>query len=643
MATTVEYTSIIDTANVMIPNVAGNVNRWIKDGNHDSYWGHFEQPINSDIQVGMSIIINDQLYWILDIIGDGTAPNSVLLNKVVYTGRINAIYPATIKNGVILTGGGDYSQFTNFKEPKLKDHFGKYFAGDGHDGDVIISTSGNVINSYYKVTEHTTTTITLNSTSGLNIGDEILLIQMQSSDSRFGQYETFKITNISGNILTIAGTIRNIYALNVYSARPSNNAQVVRIPNYNNLTINSGCSIVPASWNGETGGIVAFRVKEKLVNNGTITATGYGFRGQPHYYNGEGHMGWIASGSGAYGGGGGVGWYCYETNVDDTLHQSGGGGGGNYSETDLSLTRIGLGCGGGAGGYIQFWPDKWRAYYNGNSGGNGGGIILIGATDIVNSGTISANGNGGAAGVHYISYTYQWNRYTHHHYTGGGGGGGGGTILIQSGRMSNSGTVTTTPGAGGTGTSCYSGGNGGTGIIRLDIGIFSGNNPTNSQLSKNILNPKPRYGTPFILKMSTKAINELRTITSNYTNDTFSRYYANGARCLLSFDKQKSWQYYSSGNWNKCTLDQIRANGMTFDQLNALTVNEYLGSPAFYSSANDIYIAILIDGQEELFFSDSLTSIKVSGYTRSKIVYAIPSIKSINSVHFGKVNDVYAL
>ncbi len=57
--------------------------------------------------------------------------------------------------------------------------------------------------------------------------------------------------------------------------------QVIRIPRFENLTVNAGASIVPTLWNGTSGGVVALEVNTDLTMNAgsLISADASGFRG----------------------------------------------------------------------------------------------------------------------------------------------------------------------------------------------------------------------------------------------------------------------------------------------------------------------------------------------------------------------------
>jgi uncharacterized repeat protein (TIGR01451 family) len=97
-----------------------------------------------------------------------------------------------------------------------------------------------------------------------------------------GNYEFQSVASVAGNVITLApissgssctaGAIRRSYSIG---------AQVIRVPQYASLTINAGASVITNAWNGDTGGALAIRVQNTLTVNGTVSASGLGFRGAP--------------------------------------------------------------------------------------------------------------------------------------------------------------------------------------------------------------------------------------------------------------------------------------------------------------------------------------------------------------------------
>ena len=286
----------------------------------------------------------------------------------------------------------------------------------------------------------------------------------------------------------------------------SSNTTITRDMYYNNLTVNSGVTL-------SCGGYRIF-VKNKLTNNGTISANGgnggNGGNGPNDNETGLcGTPGHAASTGSIYGGtDGGYGGGLYNfapqtlvgangTNTDKGMIFSGAAGGaggtpnssaggsagistgtiyntpyafiGAYLLYDLypSVTQIKSSPGSGGGGAGGGDLGSGRGGGAGGGSGASGGICWISAKTIVNNGSIEAKGgNGGNGGSGYTGSGYA------HGGGGGGGGGDGGVVLLIYSSFTNNGTISVAGGAGGTGgsgnnggTSGQNGGNGNSGKV----------------------------------------------------------------------------------------------------------------------------------------------------------------------------------
>jgi len=355
--------------------------------------------------------------------------------------------------------------------------------GTGADGPLTVSGT-TVINTVHPTASGAagSATLNVNSSTGFASGDEVLIWQTQGANT--GAYELGFVASIGSGTLTLTNPLQNSY---------NGNAQAVRVPNYTDVTILSGGVLTADTWNGTTGGVLIFRASG-LVNvqsGGVIDMTGRGFRGGQWHgsqcdncfgYQGEGYLGTGTQSTAANGNGGGA------------AHQGGGesnsaGGGygtvgllgvggsqqynplaqGGIAVGDPALATFFMGGGGGGG------TDTATVALTPN-GGNGGGAILILANNLTVSGSISANGTGGAnasstGGSH------------------GGSGGAGGAILLNAYTMTiGNNRVTARSGIGGYGTYGF-GGAGGDGRIRLEYLIGSG--ITDPAASGNTFTPTP--------------------------------------------------------------------------------------------------------------------------------------------------------
>lgn len=163
----------------------------------------------------------------------------------------------------------------------------------GKNGAVTVNAANTVLNTYTTLSAPATAgagTLTLASTAGITGGDVLLIYQAQgatigtadtaaygavSALGNAGRYEFVSVGSVSGSTVTLGvgcdtTPLRFSYA---------SGAQVVRVPQYTGMQVNAGASVVPATWNGSTGGVAAFIVDGTLTVNGSIDASGRGFRG----------------------------------------------------------------------------------------------------------------------------------------------------------------------------------------------------------------------------------------------------------------------------------------------------------------------------------------------------------------------------
>jgi hypothetical protein len=147
-----------------------------------------------------------------------------------------------------------------------------------------------------------TTTFTLANAGPFNVGDKVLVIQMQGAtanvadssvltgttsgkDAVFGSitsyngagnYEYAIIATKSGSDVTFAGGLKNFY-----SAGAGKNVQLVTVPQIPAYTVASGNTLLGTPWDRTTGtgGVLIFEVIGTLTINGTISMDYRGFLG----------------------------------------------------------------------------------------------------------------------------------------------------------------------------------------------------------------------------------------------------------------------------------------------------------------------------------------------------------------------------
>ncbi len=367
-----------------------------------------------------------------------------------------------------------------------------------------------------------------------------------ASNFTAGNFEYVVATNAvaaSGGTINISSPLVNSYvtANNTGgSSQGQRRFQVIRVPQYGNLTVSGTISAIP--WDGTTGGVVAMDVAGAIsFSGGQINVNGQGFRGgggvqlgggagsnadvvsvstrANNGSKGEGTAGTpkylfdptantlITNATegypnGSYGRGapGNAGGGAVDGNPSANDENAGGAGGGNGglggkggrtwnsalplggdggAPFPASASRLVLGGGGGAGNTNNGTGTPGNGLAS--SGAPGGGIVLLRTGTIATAGTISANG----ATPALIPDN-----------DGSGGGGAGGSVLVISQTGSTAGlTVSANGGKGGTNTGGGAphgpGGGGAGGVVYYSPGATT---VLNGGQSGTTLNDSTNFG-----------------------------------------------------------------------------------------------------------------------------------------------------
>lgn len=387
-----------------------------------------------------------------------------------------------------------------------------FLLGNGQHGALRVQQTGTVVNIATALTASAAVdskTLSVADSTGFAAGGLVLVLQVYSEGSApeagtpgpveldaasgAGRWEFARLESVATGVLNLTAPL--------VSAFSSPGSQVVRVPEYSSVHVLPSASIVATPWNGSSGGVIAFLVTDFVLNQGMISADSAGFRGGAFAAGptratgctelnqseatggarkGEGVFS-IASaapthgyGSLANGGGGGN---CEDGGGGGGGHGGVGGKGGFTTTTDGSrdvggrgglalryspYQRMSFGGGGGAGaGKTPAGSGK-----GGTSGGAGGGIIYIRASDFQGSqGVIHANGataedssaegaGGGGAGGHITlrmedrldcagveSRGGAGGNNTASEPHGPGGGGAGGVVVLQGATITCASTV----------------------------------------------------------------------------------------------------------------------------------------------------------------------------------------------------------
>lgn len=399
----------------------------------------------------------------------------------------------------------------------------------GKNGAVTITAANTVVNAYTALTATATagstsvsaTISNLNNGTALSAGDLLLIIGMQGATmettnnasygnvtalNSAGAYEYAWVCSVSGtNTIVLQDPLTNTFTVGGTSR-----VQVVRVPLYSSLTVNTGASISATPWNGTTGGIIAIHSAGEVTLNGTISANAAGFRGgiidnststanasvvadfvsnssSLGAEKGESIVGFgvdydalggrYCRGAAANSGGGGNG------------HNAGGGGGSNGFNGVL-WNGLGNPDVSGGAGWISAWNLESANFANNTSSGGGRGGYTYGSSNqdatVLAPGSAAWGGdqrdNVGGQGGRPMSINAE-NRI----FFGGGGGAGdgnnnanspggagGGIIYIIASSVSGSGTISANGATaantnGGHNDAPGGGGGGGTVIIKSTV------------------------------------------------------------------------------------------------------------------------------------------------------------------------------
>ena len=389
------------------------------------------------------------------------------------------------------------------------------YRGTGGDGPLTVtgttdlSTDANSGRSAadavaFGVTAISGDTLTLDATaSGLAAGDEVLLIHLQGDAGAYaavGTYEFATIGSTSGATVTLLQSVAETYGETSNSDLSGQTIVLQRVPHYTDVSVAAGATLTTAAWDGSRGGVLAFRATGtvSVASGGLISVSELGYAGgetgtnfNDDAYQGESLAGLGDGGyaggpyneaNGAYAanlGGGGAnvtgGGGNHAGGATDGESWNGGGytapaAGSTYGVADLSTLFFGSGGGGvWNGGTNAVGEDP-------GPGGDGGGIVLIGAALVQLDGAAALTADGGS--------TSHWAQGT---WTYGAAGGAGGSIFIVADEVDLAADSVLAEGGLGQASYIRAGGDGGDGRIRIDCSTCNsasqGSSAADSQLA----------------------------------------------------------------------------------------------------------------------------------------------------------------
>ena len=349
---------------------------------------------------------------------------------------------------------------------------------------------------------------------GLAAGDEVLVANLHGSDAAHaavGTWEFGTVASVAGDVVSLALPLTGAFG-EVDNSDLSDQAVLLqRVPHYTDVTVAAGGVLTGADWDGALGGIVAFRASGTVLveSGGVISADALGYLGGAtgSAYNCDSFQGESYAGQGEGDGDGICSCYNETTGLWNPNYGGGGahitGAGGDhgggaqdgdswtgggatapmaglvYGEADLSVMFFGSGGGGVWNG------DDGQPGEDPGPGGDGGGILYIGASAIQVDGLLGLTAAGGSTDY------WAWGSWTY-----GAGGGAGGTIwLIADSTILAAVGVDATGGLGEQ-THVRLGGNGGVGRVRIDCALcntFDQGTPEAATVLEAVSEPDPGW------------------------------------------------------------------------------------------------------------------------------------------------------
>jgi hypothetical protein len=380
------------------------------------------------------------------------------------------------------------------------------WAGTGADGDLVVTgvfdlstdSSNNRIEpdavAYPVLALTPDTVIATTDILGIAPGDAVLVLNLQGSATRnthVGAHEFGEVVALVGDTLTLAEPLTATFGENTNADLTDQRVVVQRVPQYANVTVEG--TLTTGAWDGTTGGVLAIRVADTLVVDpgATIDVSERGYRGGETgtCQNCDAFQGESYGGPGI---GDVLGGPYNETNGAWAANLGGGGAlvtgaGGNYGggATDAdswdggnaSIPRAGLPYGddaltgwflGSGGGGV------WNGGTDGagempGPGGDGGGILWIGAANVTATNSAAFQSIGGTTPY------WAWGTWTY-----GAGGGAGGSVYLRADVLDLGTTAVRATGGFGEATHIRFGGDGGVGRVRIDCNVCNGFAPADA-------------------------------------------------------------------------------------------------------------------------------------------------------------------
>lgn len=461
----------------------------------------------------------------------------------------------TTGNSMTLLGKWDES--TNIRSYKLDLYGVSGYFGDGTGGALTVSVDTTQAPTDSACTG-TAALTTLTATNASFAAGQVILIH-QTQGTNAGQWERNTIQGYTAGTITLGTALIGTY---------TTGAQVIVLPQYTNVTVNSGITWSAKAWNGTVGGILAFLASGTVTVTGTISAgllgPGGGFSSNNQGFRGNTTSG--GQGEGTTGAGGTVNTTANGTGAGggNSVNASGGGGGHSASGTVGNATSGTPGAGGGTSGSADLTTLTFggaggtgagTVSASGGAGGYGGGIVFVSGVTVTidpTTGFIKANGSDGQVSGGAVS---------------AGGGGAGGSILIKA-QTATFGTSRLLAQGGNGGNSASTGRDGGNGA--------------NGRIAVSYLTSYTGTTTPTINATQDNTLVTTTTIQARLgiSNDGTAFEYLT-----------KNLSTLTTGTWNRLSVTWTASTSTATFYLNAVSLGTSIGTKtAIHSNASLLYV-----------------------------------------------------
>jgi len=181
---------------------------------------------------------------------------------------------------------------------------------------------------------------------GFAPGDEALLIALQgasaSATASAGAWELFTVASVAEGRVAFTTPVLGTYGETPGAPLGGQRIALQRVPHFTTVDVPAGAALTAAAWDGQLGGVVAFRASGTVSVAGAIHADAIGYRAGSSANPLQGQAGesfggqpGLTTGASRNLGGGGGGYNCgdpYHLNQLDTWY----GSGGSYGSAGIS-------------------------------------------------------------------------------------------------------------------------------------------------------------------------------------------------------------------------------------------------------------------------------------------------------------------